>query len=187
MKAKRLLILVMAICLTSGVRAQFYDNADDICYYVEVGDDGEFRDNGAVRIFNFDGRKAALLNFRALSDSWEWDNVSEVKKKIKSNPDYYEYKVENNEYDLHFSSSNSYVHKISLSIFDSIVGRQDNDETHTYSFSSDRKTCTENVAGVWKNSFNNAHKFSFDRKYKRVNKNYFKVGRSRTPSGTMYE
>lgn len=35
MKTKRLLFLVMAICLASGVRAQFYDGPDDIYYYVE--------------------------------------------------------------------------------------------------------------------------------------------------------
>ena len=35
MKAKRLLFLVMAICLASGVKAQFYDSADDIYYYLE--------------------------------------------------------------------------------------------------------------------------------------------------------
>ena len=44
MKAKRLLFLVMAICLASGVKAQFYDGHSDIYFYITAKDD--FNQNG---------------------------------------------------------------------------------------------------------------------------------------------
>ena len=83
MKAIRLLFLIMAICLTSGVRAQFYDGPDDIYYYVaEYHEHDEYKstsfsagyytgrtlrdryedeNKAKVLIFNFDGTKAASL------------------------------------------------------------------------------------------------------------------------------
>lgn len=61
MKAKRLLLLVMAICLASGVKAQFYDEPDDIYYYVSCDGNGQVDDDGYVLIFNFDGNKACEL------------------------------------------------------------------------------------------------------------------------------
>ena len=91
MKAKRLFFLVMAICLASGVKAQFYDSADDIYYYVEYKD-GRILDDGGVFVFNFDGQKACF-----------WDeSVSSLKNNLKRNPSYYEDKVETTDYCLKY-------------------------------------------------------------------------------------
>ena len=65
----------MAICLTSGVKAQFYDCPDDIYYYVSCDKDGQVKENGSVYIFNFDGRKACY---------WS-SSVSSVKRSLQSN------------------------------------------------------------------------------------------------------
>ena len=52
----------------------------------------------------------------------------------------------------------------------------------TYTFSSDRNTLTE--VRYW-NCYDGPVKCWST--FRRVDKNYFKVGRSRTPSGTMHE
>lgn len=62
MKAKRLSFLVMAMCLASGVKAQFYDSADDIYFYLLESDGGSKSIySSEVLVFNFDGRKACQL------------------------------------------------------------------------------------------------------------------------------
>ena len=187
MKGLRFLLLGMAICLASGVKAQFYDSADDIYYYVEecyeyedtyleptphiglqryksgkikkkVPEKGEER----VMIFNFDGEKAALLR---------QGQVPLVKSELKESPTYYEDKVETTDYIWEFESS---------SYKGTIYKRPNSD--FNYTFSSDRSTLieekyTETADGpqrLWTT-------------FRRVDKSFFKVGRSRTPSGTMHE
>ena len=182
MKTKRLLFLVMAICLASGMKAQFYDSADDIYYYVEY-ENGEYKSD--VMIFNFDGRKACV-----------WKNsVSSLKSIFKDNPNYYEDKVETTEYVLKYRSSNTYME-----------GEDNDKKSHKkYTFSYDRNTLTYiNYYGTprltsgywvtgplgypiytpseWITEWHNEKST-----YKRVDKSYFKVGRSRTPSSTMHE
>lgn len=181
MKAKRLLFLVMAIYLASGVKAQFYDGPEDIYYYVcEYNEYEEYQltsmtsgyytgrtirnkhegNNAKALIFNFDGTKAALLcYFNATS-------VSEVKQALAKTPSYYEDKVETTEYKLKYEPSSSGVtYKLP--------------NYYEFTFSSDRNTLKE----VWKDSDGHLKTWS----YKRVDKSFFRVGRSRKPSGTLYE
>lgn len=155
MKAKRILLLVMATCLAGGARAQFYDSADDIYYYVED------KDKLAVLIFNFNGERAALLN---LKKDGIVAGVSSVRDNIKENPNFYEDKVEVTEYDMKYNSSNTY--SILLSSYKWL-----------FRFSTDRQECYLTI-------INGKDR---DKLYKRVDKSFFKIGRSRTPSGTMYE
>lgn len=174
MKGIRFLLLVMAICLASGVKAQFNDSADDIYYYVKYAD-GEYKDD--VIIFNFDGQKACKWNM----------SVSVVKSSLSSNPSYFEDKVETTEYDLKYTSSNTYRYKKSGS-----------EEYDDYQFSYDRNTLTKIVhyqviitPGVPGGGFNYSKSYKEWREnkyiYKKVEKSYFKIGRSRTSSNTMYE
>ena len=58
MKGFRFLLLVMAICHASGVKAQFYDGSDDNYYLVEsINEISVNRENADIYIFNFDGKK----------------------------------------------------------------------------------------------------------------------------------
>ena len=61
MKGFRFLLLAMAICLASGVKAQFYDGPDDIYYYVACDDYMKPKENGYAIVLNFDGNKACDL------------------------------------------------------------------------------------------------------------------------------
>lgn len=176
MKAKRLLFLVMAICLTSGVKAQFYDSADDIYYYVECDKNGQIKENGQVYIFNFDGRKACYWN----------ESVGSVKYSLKSNPSYYEEKVETTEYILKYNSSNTYRKDDG--------GSEYRDFYFSYSRSELTITKHYNKTIIPTNQYGMmmlgmAYKEWTDEKtkYKKVEKSFFKIGRSRTPSSTMYE
>lgn len=185
MKAKRLLFLVMAICLASGVKAQFYDSADDIYYYVEYKN-GEYKSDGDVMIFNFDGQKACV---------WK-TSVRTVKSNLQESPSFYEDKVEITEYELKYRSSNIYME-----------GEDAENKSHKkYIFSSDRSALTYinhygmphfdvpplqinpnpyelgRETGKWITIWHNDKTT-----YKRVDKSFFKVGRSRTPNNTMHE
>ena len=186
MKGFRFLLLVMAICLASGVKAQFYDSADDIYYYVEYKD-GSFVENGRVLIFNFDGAKAAELSGRF--DRLEiWDRegikVNDVKDNMKKNPLYYDEKVETQEYELKYINSNTYQCK-------SIRSHQGDFAYINFKFSYDRNTL-DFLHHYWYTDplsrLNGYYGWS-DKKilFKKVDKSFFKVGRSRTPSNTLHE
>lgn len=168
MKELRFLFLVLAICLASGVKAQFYDSADDIYYYVEditkepsvTRDDGTtytFKASKNTWIFNFDGRNACVFG----------GDVSMVKDYLKENPNYYEEAIETKEYDVFFSKATTteVIYK---------------GGSRTYKFSKDRKTLTEILQPSWGGE-------TYTRYYNKVDKSYFKVGRSRTPSNTLHE
>ena len=171
MKAKRLLFLVMAICLASGVKAQFNDQPEDIYFYLEETEDGKPINNKYVYVFNFDGRKACLL---------EWKSIADVKQHLRYNPDYYVDKEESSDYDLIYeASSQGYTSKGDKYYAGNVVITSDN----IYQFSSDRSILTNKI--YRRTSLGGSSitiKIS-----KRVDKSYFKSGRSRTPSGTMYE
>lgn len=172
----------MAICLASGVKAQFYDSADDIYYYVEeYYEHDEYKttsfttgyytgrtlkekpeENEAhVLIFNFDGTKAALLA------GWGGTKVRHVKTALTNSPSYYDDKIETTEYNVNFISSSSLGTVYKYSNF-------------TYTFSADRNTL-KNVVSFSDGSHPTTTVF------KRVDKSFFKVGRSRTPSSTLHE
>lgn len=185
MKELRFLLLVMAICLASGVKAQFYDGPDEIYYYVEEYYEYERsyidyksvygpqlvytgqwirkdprKNEEKVLVFNFDGMKAAEL-----SGLLDGERAYAVKSNLQRNPSYYEERVETTNYNWEYESSlsgTSYKHP-SL-------------RSSNYTFSYDRNELT--VEG------HNGHSIN---KYKRVDKSYFKVGRSRTPSSTLHE
>ena len=184
MKRLRFFLFVMVICLASGVKAQFYDGPDDIYYYVETYHEkyeyvmtsfttGHYTDRkikerpegdkAKVEIFNFDGPKAA-----SLTSSVVFTDVSDVKSTLKNNPSYYEEKIETTEYDIKYVSSSSSGTKYERGYI-------------TYTFSNDRSTM--------RRVRNFGEKDSRDEiwDYKRVDKSYFRIGRSRTPSGTLYE
>ena len=175
MKELRFLLLVMAICLASGVKAQFNDSADDIYFYVKYVD-GEYKDD--VLIFNFDGQKACR---------WVM-SVSSVKSNLSSNPSFFEDKVETTEYDLKYVSGNTYRYKESNS-----------EEYDDFQFSYDRNTLTKimhyqaiitpGIPGGFGFDYRKSHKEWSENKYtyKKVEKSYFRIGRSRTPSSTLYE
>lgn len=215
MKAKRLLFLVMAICLANGVKAQFYDSADDIYYYVEEYSESEEtkstqnsyydpilgqrfylpgfttertgkilkeetkESNKGVLIFNFDGKRAAELT----NSDWKGFGISSIKSDLQNSSSYYEDKVETADYDLIYSSS---------SFKDIVRGSTSEWKAHS----------TSSSWTVYKRGSTTVFIFSPDRSmlilhkpssnpaifyYKRVDKSYFKVGRSRTPSSTMHE
>ena len=183
MKGLRFLLLGMAICLASGVKAQFYDSADDIYYYLEykheytepqfqglgynthvvliprVKNYSEDDNYAEVVIFNFDGKKAAVLGC---------DQVYVIKHYMKSSSTYFEDKVETTEYGLKYESSTS----------NTVYTTTNYTPIKSYSFSNDRSSLII--------SYGNEE--SYDKHYyKKVDKSFFKVGRSRTPSGTMHE
>lgn len=155
MKAKRLLFLVMAICLASGVRAQFYDGPDDIYYYWS-------EEYNSVMIFNFDGKKAFNL-------SWDFEKLPEVKKNFLNNPNYYEDRLEALDYNLVFVSSNS----------SEVVYRWNDSFGVKFIFSKDRQS-----AKRWHQL---SPSYVQEVTYKKVDKSFFKSGRSRKPSSTMHE
>lgn len=183
MKATRLLFLVMAICLASEVKAQFYDGPDDIIFYVVLDVDSEFNkwsyednprpgfkkeNNSQYRdcyIFNFDGKKACV---------WDHPNYL-VKDNLKVSPYYYEEKTEDTEYDLKYTSNNTY-------------GKSTNSRIDTYNFSCNRDELiyTQKIWSMPLGEFSYRWLTTIYR-CKRVDKGFFKVGRSRTPSGKLHE
>lgn len=170
-------MLGMAICLASGVKAQFYDSADDIYYYVECDKNGEIKEDGHVYIFNFDGQKACF---------WHELYVNDVKNHFKyDGSSYYEEKVETTEYLLKYTSGNTYKWN-NIPYYKKEAYRE-------FYFSYDRKTMiyTDHREKPILNQFGLPTGFSewVDDKtnFKKVEKSFFKVGRSRTPSGTMHE
>lgn len=184
MKTNGLLLLVMVISFASSAKAQFYDGPDDIYFYVEevtetdqyyinyggnmlLGTGGETiytgkvdrkvpdENSAKVYVFNFDGKKAALLG-----DCY----VSTIKSNLSTNSSFYEDKVETTNYSWQYvsSSSSGVIYKSSL--------------YGPVTFSKDRQKLTK----VWNNGHGRAQ-------YKRVDKSYFRIGRSRKPSSTIYE
>lgn len=169
MKANRILLLIMAICLANGVKAQFYDSPSDIYFYVTAKD--EFKQSGpneitdyyqdpAVVVFNFDGLKAVM---------WS-SHVSTVKKLLRENPNYFEDQEENVEYKLQYVASSGSGTNYKYYSFGS---------WKTFHFSVDRKV----LYSRWPWNQGNSCR------YVRVDKSYFKpnLGRSRTPKSTLYE
>ena len=180
MDLKRLFFIIMVICFASGIKAQFYDGPDDIYYYVEeYYEHDEYKstsfnsgyytgrtlrdkpenNQAMVMIFNFDGNKAACLGD---------GRVSIIKSNIAKNPSYYEDKIETTEYKYKYVSTST--SGVTYKLLDDMK----------YIFSKDRNTLK--VVYIFSDG---SHPTTTV--YKRVNKSDFKVGRSRTPSGTIYE
>lgn len=173
MKLKKVLFLAMAICLASGVKAQFYDGANDIYYYVGY-ENGSY--TNSVLIFNFDGRKACLLASTGASN---------VQENLKQNSDFYAERVETTPYDLKYESSSSGTHYVGTKMFCTTgMGGETwwHDITDIYDFSYDRKTLTQTCTRK-SNSYDigyiqnvNPSESTGVTLYKKVDKSYFLNG-----------
>jgi len=166
MKAKRLLFLAMVICLANEAKAQFYDGPDDIFYYLSEKYKAYPTNptwDRSVCVFNFDGKKACQWGFGACSADGNYI-ITLMKDKFKENPNYFEDAVETADYDVEFVTSHPQT----------LYQREYRGRVIKYYFSSDREEMTE---------------ITLDRvlKFKRVEKSFFKTGRSRKPSSTLHE
>ena len=184
MKAKRFLFLVMAICLASGVKAQFYDSADDIYYYIQVDDKGEFKLNYATScfIFNFDGKNACILNYQGNDMTY---TPNQIKEKLSQNPNYLMDRLETGIYDVSYISKNRYKKEGKWEMNDRLLGYRHGTFSWTFNFSSDRNQMY--LTYVSHDAVSTSEPSTYNLKYKRVDKSFFKVGRSRTPSNTLHE
>ena len=181
MKGLRFLLFGLVICLASGVKAQFYDSADDIYYYVEYKDGGY---GNHCFIFNFDGNKACVLNIDDNNDDQRYPlSVEGVKNKISRNTNYLEDRIETSNYDTKYVSNSTYQRSGNYSYNDQFLGHRYGPFTWTFKFSYDRETLDYTL---WEQN-QGGYSFTEQYTYRRVDKSYFKVGRSRTPSGTMHE
>jgi len=182
MKGFRFLLLVMAICLASGVKAQFYDSADDILYYVSCDKYGQIGENGMVLIFNFDGKKACELSgYLELPDGPRtYPHVDDIKRNLQRNKSYYDELIETTEYSLKHISGNTYQGHGYIEGEALNGGTAYRSETHTFIFSSDRKTVTdreETTTGNYMTGFKGTA--TDETIFKKVDKSFFNIGRSR--------
>lgn len=182
MKRLRFFLFIMVICLASGVKAQFYDSADDIYYYVSCDKNGNVGENGIVLIFNFDGKKACELSgYLDLPDGVRtYPHVSDVKRNLQRNKSYYDELIENTEYVIKHISGNTYQGSGYVEGEAPIGGTAYRSEIHTFIFSADRNMVTDreertmgNYMTGWKTTGNDETLF------KKVDKSFFNVGRSR--------
>ena len=111
-----------------------------------------------VYIYNFDGMTAAEL-----AGGWNGEDIYIVKRRLQESPSYYEDKVETTEYRWKYVPSSS--------------GVVYQNGSYKRIFSHDRSKLIQD----------NGPDCRFKKYYKRVDKSYFKVGRSRTPSSTLHE
>lgn len=194
----RLLCLVMAICFASGAKAQFYDRADEIYYYAEIceyeeetipvgiagiysektGKIKKFEYDGkeSIQVWNFDGKKASRLGFYSFSIAKEYINKSSS---------YYEDLVETSDYDWTYTSESRYIREAKykhtwLTSYLPVYGTMYENNGFPVIFSSDRNKMFMVCESIRKGDY-------YILEYKRVDKSFFKVGRSRTPSGTLHE
>ena len=90
MKVKRLLFLVMAICLASGVKAQFYSSESVYCYqYVKTINDGISSKLNRT-MFYFVNFQNEMMGYTTAS------SLKYVRQKLLDNPDYYSDRAINN-------------------------------------------------------------------------------------------
>lgn len=205
MKQLRVLMFALAICFASGVKAQFFDSADEIYYYEEfyvyyektkaiyyLGmASATFEKTGKIEkkmyhetgyvprisVWNFDGRKAAMLGL---------DSKSEVKENMKKSSSYYEDLVETKDYDWKYTSDSSYLREKKsentwmISYLPGYGTIYERGKGEIVIFSSDRNKMYK----LYQDDFTGCCKII---ECKRVDKSDFKVGRSRTPSGTLHE
>lgn len=175
-------MLVVVMCMTSVAKAQFYDSADDIYYYVAVKDDGNL--GGMCFIFNFDGKNACILAETDEDDDRYPPLVDEVKTKISQNTNFLENRIETGLYDVKFMSGNTYKKTGNYDFHDENVGYHYGQFSWTFRFTNDREFM---YWTLWNNNQGGFERTQKEWKFKRVDKSYFRVGRSRTPSGTLHE
>lgn len=184
MKELRFLLLGFAICLASGVKAQFYDGPDDIYYYVECNEQGEPYSEGYSIVLNFDGLTAANLCSKRYSGE-EAEKVYDTRQNIQNNTSFYEDRVETTQYSIKYESSSPMVtYKVREYYHDATMYTPVRIEIRKFQFSTGRDKLY--YISEWRNSERKIVDTG-KRTFKRVDKSFFKVGRSRTPSGTMHE
>ncbi|MBR1466736.1 MAG: hypothetical protein IJ607_10315 [Bacteroidaceae bacterium] len=181
MERKKIMLLVCFITCTYAMSfAQFYDSADELYFYV---DDTSNPDR--CFIFNFDGTRACALNQHSGTSTFigmygqnigsytDYDHFNTVRAKIKQNPNYYEDRVENLDYKMYYDSSAS----SSYTVYKFKRNWNQTTTTDVFEISPDRDYLYCNYGGGRNGS----------RKYIRVDKSFFRSGRSRNVEGGMYE
>ena len=121
--------------------------------------------DASTLILNFDGKKAACL-------CPAFTKVKDIKTALSNNSSVYDNKVETAIYDWEFVSSS----------YEGTIYKEPYHSDYNYLFLSDRTYLTITIKGhdtYW----DSIEKTTF----KKVDKSYFKVGRSRTPSSTLHE
>lgn len=188
MKTNRWILFAMMVCLVSiiEVKAQYYDGPDDIWYYVQCDENGKIygknvnivkTNHSQCRVFNFDGRKACVWSY----------SIENVQRDLQSNPSHFEEMIETTEYDLKYTSNDTYRQEY------------DGGRYTEFHFSNSRSSLTVKYhytayrTGV---TYMNGMAFTtgpFPEEedeityYKKVEKSFFKIGRSRTSSSTLYD
>lgn len=119
MKSKRFLLLVMAICLASGVKAQSLVYNSDVLFFHFFEDtrDGQMPSLSSpeARIFIIRIKDGALYTLASGHSAWE--KAKEVSDNLKSNPNYYNTKtpklllMDAKDYDLDLSNVKWIVYK----------------------------------------------------------------------------
>ncbi len=175
-----LIAVVLSSCCINDVKAQFYDDEDEIFFYLKIGHNGRMYDDEGIRanngtyVFNFDGEKAT--NFSSLVSGY----MTRLKaiSNLKENINYYEDNVYNVKYDIKYRDDLSDSSWEVYSIYQ--VGYFGSSWTSYYYFSHDRKTMIykeSNSTGEWI--------------YKLVDKDYYVPNESRNrpniDNETIYE
>jgi predicted chitinase len=104
--------------------------------------------------------------------------VDEIKELLRKNINYFEEQVEVGVYKLKYTSNNAYIYQYT-NIYDTLLGTSTMAFQHILKFSTDREYLYETRIG----NGNSTDKWTF----RKVNKSFFKSGRSRTPSSTIHE
>ena len=115
---KQLLFTMVIFISVTMSYAQIEDRADEIHYFVKCEEsdlmfdtEPEVHDNTEVLIFNFDGKKACLLNY---VPGIGVDVLKKVKQNMRTNPDYYEDLVETNDYDVKYVTAELFTYVYQL-------------------------------------------------------------------------
>ena len=168
MKAKflSLMVVLMSTWFGNDVCAQFYDDEDEIHFYVEI--------KGGVECFvcNFDGERATY--FKTHSEHTGYYSVNNIRKYLAKDSNYFENKVYSVVYDLTYTDdypSTSYI-----AVHQTSTGYT---YKHLYTFSSDKSI-------MYKRYLNGSKRVQ---EFKKVPKEYFFLGRKRSNlnTETIYE
>lgn len=106
MKAKNLFFLAIAICIASGVKAQFYD--DEVYYFLQAGKSLSDR-SATIAIVYFKGKNIACENLAG-------NNLEKIQKNLKKSSTYYEDHLKEKGRRYTYNSENSTSQKITYII-----------------------------------------------------------------------
>lgn len=159
MKKKILSLLVVLLSTWSGnvAFAQFYDDEDEIHFYVKIDDGVE------CFVCNFDGERATY--FKAHGEHSGYYSVNNIRKYLSENPNYFENKVYSAVYDLTYTDN--YPSTSYIVIHQTSSGYR---YRHLYTFSSDKSI-------MYKRTLDGSSRVQ---EFKKVPKEYFLPGRKRS-------